>query len=124
MLSSRLQAPYLALRWTYGLAPLLAGLDKFFNLLADWGKYLSPAIAERLPFSPAAFLHIVGIIEIAAGLAVLTKLTRLGAYVVSAWLGLIALNLLLTGYYDVAVRDLAMAIGAFTLGRMEESRGV
>jgi len=123
MTNPKLNAPYWALRWTYGLVPLLAGLDKFFNLLTDWPKYLSPSIAALLPVAPSAFLHLVGIVEIVVGLAVLTRFPRLGAYVASAWLVLIALNLLAAGTFDVAVRDLAMAVGAFTLARLDEARG-
>lgn len=113
---------YQPLRWTYGLVPVVAGLDKFFNLLADWEGYLSPAVAALLPVSPGTFMAIVGVIEIAAGVVVLTRWTRLGAYLVAAWLVLIAVNLLLAGFYDVAVRDLVMAVGAYTLARLSEVR--
>lgn len=113
---------YQPLRWTYGLVPVVAGLDKFFNLLADWEGYLSPAVAALLPVSPGTFMAVVGVIEIAAGVVVLTRWTRLGAYLVAAWLVLIAVNLLLAGFYDVAVRDLVMAVGAYTLARLSEVR--
>jgi hypothetical protein len=118
------ESVYQPLRWTYGLVPVVAGLDKFFNLLADWESYLNPAVAALLPMSPGTFMAIVGVIEIAAGVIVLSKWTRLGAYVVMAWLVLIAVNLLLAGFYDVAVRDLVMAVGAYTLGRLAEVRQV
>lgn len=108
------------LKYTFGLVPIVAGADKFVNLLTDWEKYLHPALVDLLPFSAATFMVIVGIIEIAAGILVLTK-TRLGAYVVSAWLVAIALNLLFTGnYLDIAVRDLVMAISAFVLAKLSE----
>lgn len=113
---------YQPLRWTFGLVPVVAGLDKFIGLLADWEGYLSPAIASLLPVSPGTFMAVVGVIEIAAGVIVLTRWTRLGAYLVMAWLVLIALNLLLAGRYDVAVRDLVMAVGAYTLARLSEAR--
>ncbi|MGE3176647.1 MAG: DoxX family membrane protein [Vicinamibacterales bacterium] len=113
---------YWTLRLTYGLVPIVAGLDKFTNLLTDWTQYLSPVMRDALPVSPHAFMMGVGVIEIAAGALVLSKLTRLGAYVVAAWLVAIALNLLTTGHYDVAVRDAVMAIGAFTLAKLEEAR--
>lgn len=107
------------LRWTYGLVPLLAGLDKFFNLLANWSTYLSPPIAALLPVSPATFMHLVGVVEILAGLAVLSRRwTRLGATAVLVWLTLIAGNLVFAGFYDVAVRDLTMAVGAWALARL------
>ncbi|HXV94785.1 MAG TPA: DoxX family membrane protein, partial [Pseudonocardia sp.] len=95
---------YQPLRWAYGLVPVVAGLDKFLNLLADWESYLSPAVASLLPVSPGTFMAVVGVIEIAAGVVVLTRWTRLGAYLVMGWLVLIAVNLLFAGHYDVAVR--------------------
>jgi len=103
------------LRWTYGLVPVVAGADKFMHVLTDWDKYLAPAIANMLPMSAHSFMNIVGIIEIIAGVLVLIK-PRIGSLVVGVWLIGIAINLLLTGqYYDVAVRDTVMAIGAFSL---------
>jgi len=114
---------YIPLRLTYGLVPIVAGLDKFFNLLVHWEKYLPNQVASMLPVSPATFMLVVGVIEIVAGLAVLTVLTRLGAYVVMAWLLLIAANLIIGGFYDIAVRDVVMAIGAFVLGQAAAVRG-
>lgn len=103
------------LRWTYGLVPIVAGADKFMHILTDWDKYLAPAIANILPIAPHTFMSIVGIIEIIAGVLVLIK-PRIGSLIVGLWLVGIAINLLLTGqYYDVAVRDTVMAIGAFSL---------
>jgi len=103
------------LKWTYGLVPIVAGADKFMHLLTDWDKYLAPQIAAILPFTPQSFMNIVGIIEIIAGVLVLVK-PKIGSLVVALWLVGIALNLLLTGqYFDVAVRDTVMAIGAFSL---------
>ncbi|HYH14478.1 MAG TPA: hypothetical protein VD794_04635 [Flavisolibacter sp.] len=102
------------LRLTYGLVPIVAGLDKFTNLLTDWKQYLNPTMASLLPFSPATFMMIVGVIEIIAGLIVLAR-PIIGGYIVMAWLALIALTLIASGnYLDVAVRDLVMAIGAFS----------
>jgi len=115
---------YLPLKITYGLVPLLAGLDKFFGVLADWEAYLAPSIAGMLPLSPHTFMMIVGVIEMIVGLAVLTKFTRLGAYVAMVWLVLIACNLLLAGRLDVAVRDLAMAVGAYSLGTLAALKGL
>jgi uncharacterized membrane protein YphA (DoxX/SURF4 family) len=109
------------MRFTYGLVPIVAGLDKFTNLLVDWKQYLSPIIANIIPAS--TFMPIVGVIEIIAGIIVLTK-PRLGAYIVSAWLLGIAFNLLTTGnYFDVAVRDIVMSIGAFSLAKISEIVG-
>ena len=119
---SNLASLYRPLWLTYGLVPLLAGLDKFFNLLTDWPKYLSPWIAHLLPVSAQTFMYAVGIIEIVVGLLVLTRWTRLGAWIAAAWLVLIALNLATLGLFDIAVRDLAMAVGAYTLARLAELR--
>jgi uncharacterized membrane protein YphA (DoxX/SURF4 family) len=107
------------LRVSFGLVPLLAGLDKFLNLLADWPKYLAPAFVHLLPMSPRAFMHVVGVIEIVAGLGVLlTRWTKPFAYVVAAWLTCIAINLIAARFYDIAVRDLVMAVSAVTLARL------
>ena len=106
------------LRYTYGLVPIVAGVDKFTNLLTNWEGYLSPSILKMLPFSPSTFMYIVGIIEIIAGILVLIR-PRIGGYVVTAWLIAIALQLIIgQQYYDVAVRDLVMAIGAFSLAKL------
>jgi uncharacterized membrane protein YphA (DoxX/SURF4 family) len=113
-----LKSVWTTLRFTYGLVPIVAGLDKFTDLLTYWDAYLHPAIASMLPFSPHTFMMIVGIIEIIAGIIVLVK-PAVGGYIVSAWLILIALNLLASGrFLDVAVRDIVMAIGAFSLARI------
>jgi hypothetical protein len=117
-----LESLYRPLWLTYGLVPLLAGLDKFFNLLTDWPKYLAPWMANLLPMSAQTFMHVVGIIEIAVGLMVLTRWTRIGAWIAAAWLALIAVNLVTMGLFDIAVRDLAMAVGASTLARLAEAR--
>ena len=106
------------LKFTYGIVPIVAGLDKFTNLLTDWSGYLHPTLLSILPVSAHTFMMIVGIIEIVAGILVFLK-TDKGALLVSVWLVLIALNLITSGkYLDVAVRDLVMAIGAFMLAKM------
>jgi uncharacterized membrane protein YphA (DoxX/SURF4 family) len=103
------------LHWTYGLVPIVAGADKFTHLLTDWDKYLAPAVANIIPFSPHTFMLIVGVIEIIAGIIVLVK-PRIGSLIVGCWLIGIVINLLIQGQYlDVAVRDAVMAIGAFSL---------
>lgn len=121
-MDKRLDTPWTLLRYGIGLTATLAGLDKFFNLLADWGSYVSPVAAQLLPFSTGTFMGIVGVIELAVGVAILAGLTRLGAYVASGWLIAVALNLVLAGFYDVAVRDVVMAFAAFTLARLAELR--
>lgn len=106
------------LKYVFVVVPIVAGADKFFNLLADWSQYLAPGIRDTLPFEPDTFMMLVGVVEIAAGIIVLIK-TRLGAYIVSTWLLLIALSLLFTWHHvDVAVRDVVMAIAAFVLARL------
>ena len=121
----RLDSVWWALRLGLGLGPFLAGLDKFFNLLAQWDMYLSPAVTKLLPVSGTTFMHVVGVIEMIVGLAILTRWTRIGAYVAMAWLVLIAINLVTTGnFFDLAVRDLEIAIGAYALARLTEVREV
>ena len=106
------------LKYTYFLVPVLAGLDKFTNLLTDWGQYLNQDIAAILPFSTQVFMYIVGIIEVIAGIIVLTK-PAIGGYIVMAWLCAIALTLVAGNhFFDVAVRDLVMAVGAYSLARI------
>ncbi len=106
------------LKLTFGLVPIAAGADKFLNLLTQWDQYVHPAVADLLPFSAGTFMMIVGVIEIAAGILVLIR-PRLGAYIVAAWLLLIALSLLFSGQHlDVAVRDIVMAISAYVLGQI------
>ncbi len=109
------------LRIGYGVVPLVAGADKFTNFLCRWEKYLSPAAKELLPVPARTFMKVVGVVEMAVGLAVLTKWPRLGAYVASAWLSAITGNIVLSGeHYDVAARDALLAAGAFALARMLE----
>jgi len=106
------------LKITYGVIPIVAGADKFANLLTDWGKYLNPVLAVNLPFSTDTFMMIVGVIEVIAGILVFINPVK-GGYLVSIWLICIALSLLAGGnYLDIAVRDLAMAIGAFSLAKL------
>jgi uncharacterized membrane protein YphA (DoxX/SURF4 family) len=119
----RLDRIYMTLRIAFGLTAFLAGLDKFLNLLTNWEQYVSPLVLRILPLSATALMRVAGVIEMIAGIAVLAGLTRLGGYVVAAWLAMIALTLVTSGhYFDVAVRDLVMAIGAFTLAKVSEIR--
>jgi uncharacterized membrane protein YphA (DoxX/SURF4 family) len=106
------------LRLAFVAAPVLMGADKFFNLLCNWEKYLAPSFLSLSPLSAAATMHVVGVIEIVAGIVVALK-PRLGAYVVAAWLAGIILNLLLVGgYYDVALRDFGLCLAALALARL------
>nr|WP_299381795.1 hypothetical protein [Allomuricauda sp.] len=103
------------LKYTYGLVPIIAGLDKHTNLLTSWDQYLPQGLLEFLPASGANFMLIIGGIEILAGIIVLLR-PKPGALIVCLWLVLIALVLIFSGsHLDVAVRDLVMAIGAFAL---------
>ena len=120
---SRMNTSWWALRIGLGLGPIVAGADKFFNKLADWTMYLSPLATKVVPLSAATFLHIVGVVEIIAGFVVLSRWTRLGSYIVMAWLLCIAANLLTMGmFYDLAFRDVEIAIGAFVLSQLSATR--
>ena len=118
-----IHSAYWALRIAFGVVPVVAGLDKFTNFLVDWRIYLSPLFERFLPFSAPTFMHLAGIVEIVVGFAILTSFTRWGAYAAAIWLLCIALNILSSGtHLDVAVRDIVMALGAYTLARLEEVR--
>lgn len=107
------------LRVVFGVVPIVAGLDKFFDLLVDWDKYLSPTFQRLIPFDPSAFMHLAGIIEIIAGIGVLfTPWTRIFGWIVAIWLWCIALDLLTGRFYDIAVRDIVMGISALCLARL------
>lgn len=111
---------WMVLRFTFGIVPIVAGLDKFTDLLTNWDMYLHPGIASLLPFSVHVFMQIIGVIEVVAGIIVLAK-PAIGGYIVMAWLICIALTLLASGkYLDVAVRDLVMAIGALSMARLSK----
>ncbi|MGN9774522.1 hypothetical protein ACTMS0_01880 [Micromonospora sp. H33] len=106
------------LRIGFTVAPILFGLDKFAGLLTDWDGYLAPAIDRLVPGSAHQAMLAVGVIEIVAGIAV-AVLPRFGGYLVAAWLGGIIVNLLLLGnFYDVALRDFGLLLGALTLARL------
>lgn len=110
-----------ALKYSYGIVILLAGLDKMLgtNLIVSWPKYVSAFVEGMLPVSVGSFIVIIGIIEVAVALMMLTKYTRLAAYISIAWLLLISINLLMGGYVDVAIRDILLAVGAFALAKLQ-----
>lgn len=115
----KLDSIWWVLRVALGLAPFLAGLDKFFNVLTDWSMYLSPMAQKLLPVDGRVFMRGVGVVEMVVGLAILTRWTRLGSWVAMAWLVAIAANLASTGmFFDLAVRDLEIAVAAFALARL------
>jgi uncharacterized membrane protein YphA (DoxX/SURF4 family) len=108
------------LRFGFTVAPIVAGLDKFFHLLVNWDQYLPAVVNNALGGHGHQFMFVVGVIEIIAGLGVALK-PRIFAYIVSVWLLLIIVNLLMIpGYFDVALRDLGLAIGAFALARLSQ----
>jgi uncharacterized membrane protein YphA (DoxX/SURF4 family) len=124
MRNSNTFTAFWSLRLLFGLVPIVAGLDKFLNLVTYWPKYVSSIAADVVGvagLSPQAFMHVVGVIEIVAGAIVLSKQVRFGAYLVSAWLLGIAANLLLASYFDVAVRDVGLAVAAFALAKLAEA---
>jgi uncharacterized membrane protein YphA (DoxX/SURF4 family) len=120
-MDNRITTPAVALRIALGLTATLAGLDKFFNILADWGSYVSPVALDLLPVPVGLLMAVVGVIEVAVGVAILAVAPRIGAYVASAWLLLVAANLVLGGHFDVAVRDVVMSVAGFTLARLIEA---
>jgi hypothetical protein len=124
-LVARVQDPvyqaYQILHVAFVVAPVAMGLDKFFHLLVDWDRYLAPFVPRLLGISSHNFMLAVGVVEIAAGLLV-AFMPRIGAYVVAAWLGGIILNLLLIpGYFDIALRDFGLLLGALALARLSEA---
>jgi hypothetical protein len=118
----RLNSTVTALRIAIGLMATLAGLDKFFNLLTNWEGYVAPIAQQLLPFSTSTFMAIVGIVEFAVGITILLLRPSLGAFVASAWLVLVAGNLVFGGHFDIAVRDLVLAVAAYALARFEQVR--
>jgi uncharacterized membrane protein YphA (DoxX/SURF4 family) len=109
---------YTLLRIGFAVLPIVFGIDKFANVLVNWEQYLAPWINDIVPGSATSAMYAVGVVEILAGLAVLLK-PRYGAYLVAAWLGGIVVNLLsYSGYYDIALRDFGLMLGALTLARL------
>jgi hypothetical protein len=114
---ARYQA-FVLLRIAFTVAPIVFGLDKFFNVMVDWPLYLAPWINDIAPGSAQDFMYFVGMTEIVAGVAVALK-PRYGAYVVAAWLAGIVINLLTaSGFYDIALRDFGLMLAALTLARL------
>ncbi len=110
---------YWALRIALGVVPVVAGLDKFTNLLADWERYLSPFAASLLPVAPRAFMRAAGVVEVVVGLGILLGYARVFGWIAMAWLAAIAVDLVTTGHFlDVAARDVVMATAAYALARL------
>ena len=109
---------YALLRLAFTVAPIAVGIDKFFNVMVDWPSYLAPWVNDIVPGSGQDLMYVVGAIEIVAGVCVLLR-PRFGSYLVAAWLGGIIVDLLTySGYYDVALRDFGLMLGALTLARL------
>jgi hypothetical protein len=103
------------------VAPILAGLDKFFEVLVDWDRYLAPVVTDVLPVSGHSLMLAVGVVEIAAGVLVAFR-PRIGGYVVAVWLWAIIVNLLVAGdHFDIALRDFGLSLGALALARLAEA---
>jgi hypothetical protein len=117
-LSARARQAYHLLLAGFVAAPILAGVDKFFHLLADWDQYVAPVVETLVLGHGSTLLLVAGVIEIAAGIGMWFR-PRVFAYVVAAWLGGIIVNLLLIpGFLDIALRDLGLLLGALALGRL------
>jgi uncharacterized membrane protein YphA (DoxX/SURF4 family) len=116
--SDRSRQAFLLLRSLYTVAPILFGLDKFFNILTNWPHYLAPLATQVVPVPAQTFMYGVGVVEVVAGLLVAWK-PRIGSLVVALWLAGIIVNLLLVpGFYDVALRDFGLLVGALALNRL------
>ena len=117
-LSNYAHQAYMILLVAFVVAPIVAGLDKYFNVLTDWTRYLAPVVPNSTGIAAATFMMIVGAIEIVAGLIVAFK-PSFGGYLVAAWLWGIIINLLLIpGFYDIALRDFGLSLGALALARL------
>jgi len=115
------QQAFQLLHWGFTAAPVLAGADKFLGLLANWDRYLAPTFASLSPLTVRTTMMVVGVIEVFAGLLVALR-PKIGAYVVAAWLAGIIVNLLVLGnFFDVALRDFGLLLGALALGRLSVS---
>jgi hypothetical protein len=122
-MDKRLASTWWALKIALGAWAFIAGLDKLFNVLANWTEYLNPAALELAPVSAEVLMRCVGVVEMIVGLVILTRWTKLGAYLAAGWLVAISVNLLSMGrFYDVAVRDLLLAVAAFALARLSAVR--
>jgi len=121
--SSHAYQAFQILRVVFAVAPVIAGLDKFFNTLVNWDIYLAPAIANATSIGAHSFMLVVGIVEIVAGVLVAIW-PRVGGYVMAGWLAGIVINLLMIpGYFDIALRDLGLALAALALARLSHEFG-
>lgn len=109
---------FLILRFAFVVAPIVAGLDKFFHVLTNWDLYLSPLVPQLTGIGAHSFMQVAGVIEIIAGIGVALR-PKLFSYIVAVWMAGIIVNLLTTGqYFDIALRDLGLMLAAVSLGRL------
>jgi hypothetical protein len=121
-MDTQLRSAWWSFKLAFFLGPFLAGLDKFFNLLVNWDKYLSPMALRVLGGHSHQFMLLVGVVEMAVGVMILTRWTHWASYIASLWLALIAINLLMTGqYFDIALRDVGLCLCAFGLAKLTEA---
>ncbi len=121
-MSDKMTTAWWSLRIAFFVGPFLAGLDKFFHRLTNWDQYLSPMALRTLGSHSHQFMLAVGVVEIIVALLVITSWTRLGAYLASIWLLLIAINLVMTGqYFDIALRDVGLCLSALGLAKLTEA---
>jgi uncharacterized membrane protein YphA (DoxX/SURF4 family) len=114
---------FVLLRTIFTVAPIVFGLDKFTNILTDWTHYLAPLATDIIPVSPEVFMYVVGVVEIVAGVLVALR-PKIGSLVVALWLlGIIVNLLVLPGFFDVALRDFGLLVGALALNRLATARG-
>jgi uncharacterized membrane protein YphA (DoxX/SURF4 family) len=119
-MSSPAHQAFRILHFGFTVAPILAGLDKFFHLLVNWDQYVPGMVARVSPIQPHTLMFVVGVIEIVAGIGVALK-PRIFAYIVAAWLAVIIINLLLIpGYFDIALRDFGLLLAALSLARLSQ----
>ncbi len=118
----KISSAFWALRIGLGATAFVAGADKFTNRLTDWSKYMAPEAERTIPMSKKNFMRVTGVIEMLVGVGILSRRTRLSSYIAAAWLLGIAGNLWLNADYDIAARDVNMAIGAFALGQLSTAR--
>ena len=117
----RLNRAWWVLRIGLGVGPILAGLDKFFNFFTNWEMYLNPLAPKLLHIQPHTFMHVVGVVEMLVGIAVLTRYTRYAAYVAMVWMWCIAASLVSQwAFFDIAVRDVEISLAAFALAALSE----
>lgn len=120
--NNKIDGAFWALRIGLGATAFLAGADKFTNLLTNWRKYISPSARKKLPVSSNTFMRSVGVIEMLVGLGILSPRQRMSSYAASVWLLAIAANLFMNNDYDIAVRDVNMAVAAFALAQLSAAR--